>query len=174
MIAEWYANTLTTGSPRVPRYWATPQILIGGSILDAADALHLREAFDIHGILNCQNEDSDREKISKFPSISLLEIGQPDDGTPRDPEKIVKAISFAREVLHSGEGLYVHCVKGMVRSPSYAYAILRGVLAMTPENAFGIVQTANAEAWGSPDGRGPWGTEPRAKAYIASIEEALR
>lgn len=155
------AESYRTGSgEEMHRYWVHRNILVGGMILDEKDARHLRETFGVAAVLNVASEESDTGK----GVLHLLEVGQPDDGSPRSPLLVRAAVVAVSAWERAGIKVYIHCMKGMVRSPSYAYAALRG-LGWAKEAAFDAVRSACP--WG-------WGHEVRARAYIDSIEEALR
>ena len=161
MLAELYRNSLYAPDPThvVARYWVVPQILVGGSILDSEDWVHLRDVFGITGVICVESEHSDSgkgiEKLCELPTL--------DDGQPKPKELFVDAIVFAREVLGAGGRLYVHCQMGGSRSPAFAYAILRAVLGMSQ----GAARTWIAMA------KPGYGEHPVHQTYLASADSAV-
>lgn len=165
-IVEYYVNRLYAHNPKhsVPRWWVSPSVLIGGSVVDEDDWKHLQRDLGIESVLNVETEHSDEGKgIAR-----LAECRVPDDGTPFPRDVVRHAVSFAK--LAAGFGpTYVHCQMGGSRSPAFAYAILRWVHGMTPQEAFDAVRAGRDWNPGL-----PYGDHHYHKAYIASVDEALK
>lgn len=168
MKAEVYLNkryqhaSYPNGVPCM-RYFVD-DILVGGSIVDAADAQHLIEKFSITHVLNVETEHSDEGIWPKY----LVEARVPDTGLPFPKHAVRAAVAFGRLTKQMDGKLYVHCQMGASRSPSFAYAILRD-RGFSPEAALAKVAAARG-----PDVGGElWGNRPHHKTYMASIEEAL-
>lgn len=158
-IAEFYINKLYLGHT-ASRYWLADNLLVGGSIVDAADWEHLRTDFGISAVINLESEHSD---IGKGID-TLLELPTPDDGQKKDPKLFQSAIAFGQCILNEpGPKLYVHCQQGGSRSPAFAYAILRGVHGLTKEAALSCIRACHPE----------YGNHPVHQAYLDSAEEAL-
>lgn len=164
--AESYHNLLYP-HPEVnliQRYWVTPSLMVGGSIVDEDDWKHLQRDFGLQSVLNVETEHSDEDK--GIPRLSECRV--PDDGTPFPQGIVRQAVSFAK--LAAGFGpLYVHCQMGGSRSPAFAYAVLRWVHFMSPQAAFDAVRASRDWAPGL-----PYGDHHFHQAYIASIDAALK
>ena len=161
--AESYINSLYP-FPEVnliQRYWVTPDVLVGGSIVDRADWEHLQRDFNVQSVLN---EHSDEDK----GIVRLSECRVPDDGTPFPQGLVRQAVSFAK--LAAGFGpIYVHCQMGGSRGPAFAYAVLRWVHGLTPQQAFDAVRASRDWAPGL-----PYGDHHYQVAYIAAVDQALK
>ena len=164
--AESYVNSLYPFPDvnLIQRYWVTPDVLVGGSVVDEADWRHLEKDFGIRSVLNVESEHSDEGKgIAR-----LSECPVQDDGSPIPRGVVRQAVSFAN--LAAGFGpVYLHCQMGDSRSPAFAYAILRWVHEMTPQQAFDAVRAARDWAPGL-----PYGDHHYQVAYIASVDQALK
>ncbi len=164
--AESYVNRLYVDQTvaLIQRYWVHPQVLVGGSIVDRDDWLHLERDFGIRSVLNVETEHSDAEKgIARLSECPFPDVGE---SVPRG--LVRQAVSFAK--LAAGFGpVYVHCQMGGSRSPAMAYAILRWVHEMTPQEAFDAIRSSRDWAPGL-----PYGDHHYHKAYLASIDEALK
>lgn len=161
---EWVAETLpnvVAGYGHLhSRWWVDEQILVGGSINDAADWTHIRDDFGIGAVLSLEIERSDEGKGLDVP---YLRLGMPDDGGPKPCEYWASGIAFAYGVLQPGRRLYVHCALGNSRSPSMAYAILRTSMKLSPSAALQRFQRSRPE----------WGTHPVQATYLNSAEAAI-
>ena len=159
MRAETYRNTLYCGH-ETHRYWVGASMLVGGSIVDAADARHLALDFGITHVLNVETEHDDSGKGVDH----LLQLQVPDDGS-RFPISFVRAaVAFGKPVVMGNGKLYVHCQMGGSRSPAFVYAVLRGC-GSPPAAALEAIRTAKGDI--------NWGVHPYHVSYMASIEEAL-
>jgi hypothetical protein len=177
MLAEIYTNRLYYPDPthKVQRWWVNDDIMVGGSINDAADYKHLQDDFNIKSVLNVETEHSDVGKNITF----LSECQVPDDGTPFSIDIVRHAVSFAKMTFGFGP-MYVHCQMGGSRSPAFAYAILRWVFKMNPADALKEVQ--NGKDWFMKIQNGQliggsgliYGNHPYHKNYFDSIEKALK
>ena len=175
-LAEIYENAAYSYDPKHPtqRWWVIPNLMVGGSIVDAADYRHLVKDFGIASVLNVETEHSDDGKdIDR-----LCECQVPDNAQGFPVETIRTAVSFAK--MMQGKPLYCHCQMGGSRSPAFAYAILRWVYDMNPTDALNAVRAG--KDWQKRDIHGNltggsgmvYGDHPAHKAYIASIEEAFK
>jgi CheY-like chemotaxis protein len=158
-VAEWYMNTYSTQPNPMPRYWVTPNLLVGGNILHLADWQHLEKDFGIKAVINVENQPDPSE------ITNLCHAYVPDEGAGFPIELVRKVVSFAK--THADMPMYVHCHMGASRSPHFAYAILRAVHGKSKEEAFGIVQAV------LPNDRYRWGFNHHTASYVKSIEDAL-
>lgn len=158
MIAETYSNTCYEGHT-CKRWWAGPDLLVGGSICDAADMQHLRDNFKIDAVLSVESERSD---LGKGIGPYGVWLPFPDDGTP--PEKVLvrNAIAFGGSVLMQKRKLYVHCQMGGSRSPAIAYAILRAI-GFTSEQTLAAIRVVKPE----------YGEHAYHKAYLGVVEAVM-
>lgn len=159
-IAELYSNKLCRNFMS-HRWWAHPKILVGGSILDAADFEHLKRDYNIQSVINVETEHMDLGKNID----NLLECRVPDDGSPFPNEYVINAVKFAKKALEKGN-IYVHCQMGSSRSPAFAYAILRSCFNMTSKDALKQI-TDNR-----PDSK-EYGHHIYQQNYIKTVEDAL-
>jgi protein-tyrosine phosphatase len=163
-VAETYENRLYAPDPHhlVSRWWVTNDLMIGGSIVDAADWRHLKTQFGMRSVLNVETEHSDEGKgIDR-----LSECRVPDDGSPLPLGIVRHAVSFARLMIGLGP-MYVHCQMGGSRSPAFGYAILRWVHGMSPDKA---LETINrGKEW-----KVPFGSHAFHQVYLSSVEAAFR
>jgi len=160
-VAEQYVNTYARPHRLCLRWWAHPSVMIGGNVLHEADWKHLR---DVYGIRSVLNVDHISDAGKGIPLLSECPV--PDDGSPIPKGLVRHAVSFARMYLGMGK-MYVHCHLGVSRSPAFAYAVLRWVFNMGKEEALRAVQTGGGELGEN------YGTDPRQRAYIDSVESAL-
>lgn len=161
-LAEIYANVFTYPRGRAcRRYWVASGILVGGNINDPNDWRHLREALGITAVVNL-----DHRSESWIGIRHLLEHGVEDDGKGFSRSDVEKVVSFARERLQEGP-IYVHCHIGVSRSPTFAYAILRSVMGMTPDEALAAINGAESE-W-----EHGWSSAEKHQVYVRSIEDAI-
>lgn len=153
-LAEDYVNTLYCGHP-CKRWWAGPRLLVGGSIVSFADAIHLG-SFGVKAVISVESERDD-EGRNPYPHIYKP---TPDDGTPPPVEWWREILAFAR--LYAGGVIYVHCQMGGSRSPAVAYAILRDRGA-SPDEALGVLR----------EFKPTYGEHHYHKSYLAAAEAAL-
>lgn len=174
-VLEAYHNSLYSYQPtivnhryKVPGY---PNIIIGGSIIDAADWEHLHKDFEVTDVINVETEHDD---TSKVPAEHLLQVQTEDNGAPFPPEKILAAIEFAKG---SGKVIYVHCQMGGSRSPAWAYALLRGTFKASKEEAMAAIVSARRGVDKLDPSRGfieDYGHHPVHVSYLASVEAAIK
>ncbi len=166
MIVETYANSSYTLDPTVlcRRYWVIQNgLMVGGSVLDAADFHHLQKSYRITDVINVETEHDDTGKVSPD---NLFQAQFEDNGAPIDPWKVVGAVAFAlkRKLLTPTTVFYVHCQMGGSRSPAIAYAILRTVWGLNPEVSLNIIRSVREDNYGD---------HAYHKLYLASIERAV-
>lgn len=162
-IVESYLNRYGHPDPvETLRYWVHPSILVGGNVNDEADWRHLHDDLGIRSVLNVDHITDVGKGITY-----LAECPVPDDGTPLPRGLVRHAVSFARYV-HGFGPIYVHCHVGMSRSPAFAYAILRWVHDVGPDQALELVRSN-----GTPFGYS-YGNFPKQRAYLDAIEAAFR
>ena len=150
-----YENTLTGGTAQ--RYWVHDRILVGGSILHAADVSLLRNL----GITHVVSAEDDRGDEGKWADDKRARFGFPDDGLDIDEGLLHKATDHLEAILKDPLAvLYVHCRMGGSRGPSLAYLALRATMGASPHEAMRLIRQT----------RGPWTPHLR---YIDSIERAL-
>lgn len=143
------------------RWWIDPRILVGGSIIDAADFEQLREASGISHVLSVESERSDWGKV---PFERLCYLPTADDGAPQPPKILQDAALFGEKVLAQPRcKLYVHCQMGASRSPTYAYAVLRKAYGVSREEFLKRVRLVMPE----------WGKHPWHPVYMTSVEDAV-
>ncbi len=166
-IVETYSNALYEGH-RCHRYWLPGGffIMVGGSLLGPEDWEHLQADYGITHVLNVETEHDD---AGKLPADRLCQVRVPDDGTPFRPEAVLAACLFvAEKVANAPMGqdpkFYVHCQMGGSRSPAFAYALMRGVFELSPEEALGAVRATHKSDYGNHDFH---------KSYLSSVESAL-
>lgn len=167
---ERYTNSLYEPNPTIlVARWHIPgyPLIVGGSIVDAADWAHLASDF---GVTHCVNVETEHGDEGKLPAEQLCERRVVDDGQPLPTEAIRDICSFVKSSLAANPAarFYVHCQMGGSRSPAFAYAILRG--------AFGLNQTAALIALNSgfPHAlQNYYGYHGAHQVYIASVEAAL-
>jgi CheY-like chemotaxis protein len=158
-IAEHYINTIGHNNIILPRYWVTPNILVGGNIIDQNDWEHLKKDFGIVGVINVDGL-SDKDKSID----NLLECPVPDNGNAFPKEYILQAIDF---ITKNNGPVYIHCHLGFSRSPHFTYAVLRGCYLMNKEDALAKVKSS------LPSPNHHWGFNQHTASYIRSIEETL-
>jgi protein-tyrosine phosphatase len=163
MIIEYYSNKLYRPDLQCCRWTVDSEILVGGSISDAADWVHIRDDLGYKAVVNVETEHSDEGKGIDY----LIERRVPDDGS-RFPLQFVRdVVDFAYVSLVAGRKVYVHCQGGGSRSPAFAYAILRTRFTATPEDALNMVRNGKTEEFKA------YGSHAYHKAYLGSVEEAI-
>lgn len=174
MLAEVYKNTLYSYQPdiEVTRWWVPGYpLIIGGSIIDAADFEHLRKEFGVAYVINVETEHDD---VGKVPHDLLCQPRVEDSGSPFSREAVLSAISFVRENKHRGV-CYLHCQMGGSRSPGFGYAVLRGVFKLSPDEALAKINEGFRARQNQKrkENELPYGHHPFHQRYMASVEEAL-
>ena len=159
-IAEYYTNTISPNNPVLPRYWITPNILVGGNIIDWTDWEHLRDTFGITAVLNADP----RPDPPNIPNYLCCPVN--DDGMGFPKEIIQQIVAFASQ--YKDASIYVHCHLGYSRSPHYVYTILRTCYKMSKEDALSKVLSA------LPSPGHHWGFNQHTANYMKSIEDTLK
>jgi CheY-like chemotaxis protein len=165
-VVERYINKICINQPTASRYWVRKGLMVGGSICDANDWEHLKTAYGIEAVINVETEHSDIGR--GFHVENLLESTTQDDGTPFSAENILNVISFAES--NKEKITYLHCQMGGSRSPAFAYAILRHVDKLSPEDALSKI---NEVLPGAKHGK-PFGSHQYHISYLNSIENVLK
>ena len=86
---------------------------------------------------------------------------QDDDGTPRNPGRVLACVRYAFDAILDGGKVYIHCQWGLGRAPATAFAVLRR-FGSERDEAVQLINTTRVRA-------ATWGWE----RYIPSIEKAL-
>lgn len=106
----------------------TTRIATGGAITSPSDVVSLLDAGITHVIDCCSETDDDI--LHGYP-ITLLRNQVSDDGQPKPSDWFDLSIRFALDALTRPRAkVLAHCMSGLNRGPSTAYAIVR---------AFGIL-----------------------------------
>lgn len=156
-IAESYVNSVCINAPTAERWWATPNILVGGSIIDETDWQHLKNTYGIDAVINVETEHDDMG----LSILNLLQIRVNDDGGPFPNTYIHQLVSFVKN-LGLDKTYYVHCQMGGSRSPAFVYAILRGCYNYTPVDALSKINETKL-----------WGNHMYHHNYMNSVEEGI-
>ena len=123
-VAGFAAGQLMQGGRQIARrYWSLKgYLLVGGSILDASDYLHLVADFGVTHVLSFESECTDHGKV---PQARRAEAPFPDTGRPPPHELLCRVVNWLKELPKSGVVLHVHCHLGGSRGPLAAYMALR-------------------------------------------------
>lgn len=174
MIVEVYANSLYSYQPDIQVVrWQIPgyPIIVGGSLIDAADYAHLAMDFGVRGVVNVETEHDDTGKV---PPDLLCQQQVEDDGSPFTKDNVLAVVRFASQKVQGGP-LYVHCQMGGSRSPGFAYAILRGVYGLDREQALKALNEGfKVRKAGTADTEAEYGWHPVHQSYLNSVDEALK
>lgn len=160
-VVESYVNTVCINAPTANRWWATNNILVGGSILNSEDWQHLKKEYGIDAVVNAETEHDDINKGID----NLLQVRVHDNGGPFPNSYIHQLVHFVKRI-GKDKTFYVHCQMGGSRSPAFVYAILRGCYDMTSEQALAKINE------GKP-GPNHWGHHQYHQNYIKTVEEGL-
>lgn len=158
-VAEYYINELSPNKPKIARYWITPELLVGGNILNMDDLNHLVNDFGIKSIINVDAMQNHEGAIDNLLQVSVL-----DNGDGFSEEIVHKVIRFSKKHIHNP--IYLHCHMVYSRSPHFAYVILRDS-GLSKEVAYNKVKLA------LPSNNHLWGFSQHTLSYIDSIEKAL-
>ena len=105
----------------------TGRLATGAAIDGPADVDELVRAGITH-VIDCRWEFEDTPLLASHPKMSYLYNGTPDDGEPKGTDWFAKSLEFALPALGlPGTKIYAHCMAGVHRGPSTAYAILRAL-----------------------------------------------
>lgn len=123
-VEAFAAGQLMMGVHAVARrYWALKRyLLVGGTIRDGSDALHLAHHFGVTHVLSFESEATDHGKWSQD---KRAEVPIPDDNRPPPLELMIRTVKWVKELPKSGVVLYCHCHLGGHRGPVAAYLALR-------------------------------------------------
>jgi predicted protein tyrosine phosphatase/glycosyltransferase involved in cell wall biosynthesis len=169
-IEERYVNKICINQPTSCRYWVTPNLMVGGSVCDADDWNHLKNDIGIEAVINVETEHSNVGR--GFTIEHLLESVTPDNGNQFTVNNVKEVVEFAKK--HKDKKLYLHCQMGSSRSPAFAYAVLRYVDSLSPQDALAKLNEIYPESQ-LPNGGGTlYGAHPYHVNYMTSIESALQ
>ena len=146
-IVEYYSDT------KIPRYWITSNILVGGDIIDQTDWDHLQKDFNIRAAINVSRKCS---KNIKFECLNGCYDFTKDD--------LTKIVNFA---IDTAAPIYLYCESGADKSPYFAYAILRKRYQLSSEASLARIKQR------LPDDNYNMIFDQYAKEYIKSIEDAV-
>ena len=160
-IAEEYQNHHYFGHT-CHRWWASDDILVGGTIYNAADWQRLKQTYGVSACVNVENEHSDVDNKIDL----LIEARAPDDGSSRTIKSFHDVFNFVHGVLKPDPKakFYVHCQMGGSRSPAYAYGILRANYKLSSSYALGLLQRNMINSYG---------IHPFHTVYLQSAELAI-
>ncbi len=98
--------------------------------------IELMKQMGIGATLNLREESDDVGRGVAFPLH--LSLPAPDDGAP-DMNQLREGVAFIRQVIQSGQGVYIHCAQGVGRAPTMAavYLISEG---HTAESAMKLIR----------------------------------
>lgn len=104
--------------------WVTRRLAIGGMIGTPTNMRKLRD-HGISHVLDLQAEFDDRP-LARDLDVKVMWLGIPEPAGNLPIEIIADGVRFAKAALREDAGkLFVHCLAGRNRSPTFAYAILR-------------------------------------------------
>ncbi len=136
---------LTRPRPKKPDFdFITPSLATGGLIKDAEEAALIKAAGITH-IVNTSSELTTEGRLFTDLGIEYLYNPTADNYQWKDPEWFAKTIAFAVPAIRDGGIVYAHCLEGVNRGPSSAYAILRA-LGHDGDAAFDLIKTARPRA----------------------------
>ena len=133
-------------------------MLVGGTIRDTSDALHLAGSLGVTHVLSFESESTDHGKWSQD---KRAEVPWPDTGRPPPHELLCRTVKWCKEVLPSSRlVLYCHDHTGDHRALVAAYLALR------------VRWLMNREAAQKYAGRKPGG-DPIITQYINAADRAI-
>lgn len=119
------------------RYWVHDRVLVGGSILDLADADRLRAL----GATHVLSAESERDDAGKWSDDSRARFDWPDSGAEIADSVLHKAFDYVESVLSDPRTvLYAHCQMGGSRGPTLGYIALRVAFGYSPEAAMQAIR----------------------------------
>lgn len=124
--------------------FVTPSLATGGFIGSTAEAQALKDAGITH-VVNCASELTREGELFADLGIEYLFNPTPDNFQPKPPEWFGKTVDFAVPAILDGGKVYAHCLEGVNRGPSNAYAILLA-LGHPGDEAFDLIQSARPRA----------------------------
>jgi hypothetical protein len=124
--------------------FVTPSLATGGFVKDEVELAVLKAAGITH-VVNTSSEVKDEGDLFKDSGIEYLWNPTFDNYLWKDAEWFNKTIAFAVPAILDGGKAYVHCLEGVNRGPSSAYAVLR-VLGHDGDEAFDLIKTARERA----------------------------
>lgn len=146
------------------RWWASDDILVGGSIQSKLDALHLVRDFGITHVISVESEHSDDAEIEGVP-LSACRYPFQDIGGGDNAPQMLKCLLFAHEAAsNSLPVFYVHCQQGGSRSPAVAWLLLYGIYGLGSNEALQAINVHRPE----------YGPHPFHKAYLDAAITALQ
>jgi protein-tyrosine phosphatase len=160
----WPTNPVCTEEQvTYTRYWVHGQILVGGTIQDVKDWEHLRDDYGCQFTLSVESERDDVNRLGAMPTKHIWDPFE--DRGVLEESTLNRVIYWSLEPLRSGMSIYVHCQMGGSRSPSIAYALLRGIFGKSKDEALAAIRVSRPDfgANGS----------PIVPAYLASVEAYL-
>lgn len=111
--------------PKFPDFdIVTESVSTGGMVKTRAEAEVLAAAGITH-VVNGATELYDEDRVFEGLGIEYLYNPTGDDNTWKDPQWFAAALAFTRPALAQGGHVYLHCLEGINRGPSLAYAVLR-------------------------------------------------
>lgn len=111
--------------PKFPDWdQVTDQVATGGMVKTAEEAKRLVTAGVTH-VVNGARELWDEDEVFDRLPIEYLYLPTADDNTWKSPDWFRGAIDFALPAIEAGGVVYLHCLEGINRGPSLAYAVLR-------------------------------------------------
>lgn len=144
------------------RWWAYEKlIMVGGSIVDRDDYMRMKHDFGISGVISVESERAIHWGVpytvcGHFPAPYF-------DESPSESHWH-KLLTRARELMYSGNPLYVHCQQGGNRSPVVAYALMRTFYGLSPHDALSNIRKFKHD----------YGMNHYHVLYLESAEAAIR
>jgi hypothetical protein len=106
--------------------WVTDRLAFGGMIGTSANMKRLRD-MGITAVINLQAEFDDTP-LGAAAGIEVLWQPVAEPLRAITPESVTEVVSFATTVLREpANKLFVHCLAGRSRAPTFTYAILRAI-----------------------------------------------
>ena len=147
------------GGGEARRFWLHDRVLVGGSILHAEDAAHLRRDYGVTHVMSVESERVDYGK--GWPHANICWTPFVDVGGGIHPDLLRTAIDFADQALSLDESiLYCHCQLGGGRGPSLGYLVCTGPLRQDRAATMALIKNVR-------------GCNPHPD-YIASIDASVR
>jgi hypothetical protein len=122
------------------RWYRLTERLLCGAVPEAREDDQLLRGLGVARVINCVEEPANQRSCWAGPQLLLPQV---DDGGPRDPRQLLRALDYYR-----GAGVvYVHCWEGRRRGPATAYAVLRGSGYGREEAEKMLTGSSGSDAW---------------------------